>query len=138
MKAQPQITRNFGSFELSYSFHQSRRFPDLKFIDESYVATLQFSIPGASARVIATSRQLERWHDFFELSIDDGGIYMQTLPVMCTSEEYGRIHVRTYANKLYFDSGATDTTINLADRLEAFTNYIYEIYRELDELEAAW
>jgi hypothetical protein len=138
MQDRPQAIRNFGYFQLSYRFHQSRRFPDLKFINESYVATLQFSIPGASARVIATARQLERWYDFFELSIDDGGIYMQTLPIMRTSEEYGRMQVKTYNNKLYFDSGTMDTTINFASCLNAFTSCIKEIYRELDELEEAW
>ena len=138
MQDRPQAIRNFGYFQLSYRFHQSRRFPDLKFINESYVATLQFSIPGASARVIATARQLERWYDFFESSIDDGGIYMQTLPIMRTSEEYGRMQVRAYNNKLYFDSGTMDTTINFASCLNAFTNCIKEIYRELDELEEAW
>lgn len=133
MQDQPENSRvDFGNFQLNYDITPSRRFPDLKFIDESYVATLQFSTPDASARVIATSRQLECWHDFFELSIARGGIYMQTLPIMRTNEEYGRIHVRTYDNKLYFDSGTMDTTIDIADCLKEFTNFINEIWRELE------
>lgn len=132
------LSKDFGNFQLSYTFNASSGFPSLKCIDENYVAVLRFTTPATNARVIATARQLERWHDYFELSIDDGGIYMQTLPIMRTSEEYGRMHVRAYNNKLYLDSGTMDTTINLAGRLNDFTNYIYEIWGELDELEDAW
>ena len=129
---------DFGSFRLNYTITASANFPSLEFIDENYLASLFFKAPGASVSIVLTVDQLRHWFECLELSTADGGVNMQTLPIMRASEEYGRMQVRTYNNKLYFDSGTMDTTINFASCLNAFTNCIKEIYRELDELEEAW
>lgn len=129
---------DFGNFQLSYSFHASSDFADLEYIDESYVVTLRFTTPGVSVSVVVASRQLEVWRDHFEMCAAGGGVYIKTLPVMCAIKEDMYLYVSTYDSKLWFRSGAVFIEINLVDCLKEFTNYIYEIYRELDELEVAW
>lgn len=51
MQDQPENSRgDFGNFQLGYGPVISRCFPNLKYIDEKYVASLQFSAHSASAR----------------------------------------------------------------------------------------
>ena len=63
---------------------------------------------------------------------------MKTLPIMCTRKEYDGFYVAIYKNKLSFRSGTMSISINLADCLEEFANYIYEIWQEVEEKEESW
>ena len=139
MQDQFQPSRgDFGNFQLNYTLDTSSEFPNLEYIDENYVAVLRFSAPGTSVSVVATATQLEVWRDYFELSAADGGVYIKTLPIMCAIKEDEHLYVSTYDSKLWFRSAAIFIEINLADCLKEFTNYLNNIYCELDELEGAW
>lgn len=129
---------NFGNFQLDYELVPSSCFPNLQRTDERYVALLRFSAPGVSVSVVVASRQLEVWRDHFEMCAADGGVYIKTLPIMGAIKEDEHIYVSTYDSKLWFRSAAIFIEINLADCLKEFTNYLNNIYCELDELEAAW
>lgn len=127
----------FGNFQLDYELVPSSCFPNLQRIDERYVALLRFDAPGVSVSVVVASRQLEVWRDHFEMCAADGGVYIKTLPIMCAIKEDEHVYVSTYDSKLWFRSAAIFIEINLADCLKEFTNYLNNIYCELDELEAA-
>lgn len=129
---------DFGNFQLNYDITPSSDFNDLEYIDENYVAILRFSAPGTSVIVVASAWQLEYWFNCFELSAADGGVYMKTLPIMCTRKEYDGFYVAIYKNKLSFRSGTMSISINLADCLEEFANYVYEIWQQLEEKEESW
>lgn len=129
---------NFGNFQLNYTINPSSNFVDLEYIDENYVATLRFTTPGVGVSVVATATQLEVWRNYFELSVADRGVYMKTLPIMCTRKENMYLFVRTYDGKLFFRSGNMSIFIDIADCLKEFTSHLDEIYCELDELEDAW
>lgn len=129
--------KDFGNFQLSYTLTTSSSFTNLRDIDENYVASLRFTAPGVSVSVVVASRQLEVWRDHFEMCAADGGVYIKTLPIMCAIKKDERLYVSTYDSKLWFRSAAIFIEINLADCLKEFTNYLNNIYCELDELEAA-
>ena len=131
-------SKDFGNFQLSYNFHASSDFTELEYIDENYVATLRFSAPGTNVSVVVSATQLEVWRDYFELSVADRGVYMKTLPIMCTRKENIYLFVRTYDGKLFFRSGNMSIFIDIADCLKEFTSHLNNIYCELDEKEAAW
>ena len=138
---QDQLKNNhvdFGNFQLNYTLNPSSDFIDLEYIDENYVASLLFKAPGVSVSVVVSATQLEVWRDYFELSVADRGVYMKTLPIMCTRKENMYLFVRTYDGKLFFSSGTMSISIDLSDCLEEFTSYLDEIYCKLDELEGAW
>lgn len=126
---------DFGNFQLGYGPVISRCFPNLKYIDEKYVALLQFSAPGASVRVVLTAMQLEIWRDCFELRAAHGGVSIQTLPIMRPKREDEHLDVTTYGNELSFTSGTMVISISLTDCLKDFTSYINKIYCKLNELE---
>jgi hypothetical protein len=126
---------DFGNFQLSYEIAESSSFYDIEYIDENYVATLLFEAPGTSVSVVATDTQLEVWRDYFELSVADRGVYMKTLPIMCSRKENMYLFVRTYDGKLFFSSGTMSISINLADCLKEFASYINNIWLELKEKE---
>ena len=129
---------DFGNFQLGYGPVISKCFPNLKYIDEKYVASLQFSAPGANVGIVLTCTQLEVWRDCFELSAAHGGVSIQTLPIMRPKREDEHLDVTSYGNKLSFTSGTMVIAIDLSDRLKEFTSYLDEIYGKLDELEGAW
>ncbi len=131
-------SKDFGNFQLDYELVPSSCFPNLKHINERYVALLRFDAPGVSVSVVVASRQLEVWRDHFEMCAADGGVYIKTLPIMCAIKEDERLYASTYDSKLWFRSAAILVEINLADCLKEFTNYLNNIYCELDELEGAW
>lgn len=136
MQDQPQNNHvDFGNFQLDYSLNPSSHFPNSQCIDESYVATLQFSAPGAGVSVALTNTQLEFWRDFFELSVTRGGVDMKTLPIMCTRKEDTYLYAVAYNNTLFFRSATMSISINLADCLKEFTSYLDEIYCKLKEKE---
>ena len=136
MQDQSQPNRgDFGNFQLSYEIAESSSFYDIEYIDENYVATLLFEAPGTSVSVVATDTQLEVWRDYFELSVADRGVYMKTLPIMCSRKENTYLFVRTYDGKLFFSSGTMSISINLADCLKEFASYINNIWLELKEKE---
>lgn len=136
MQDQSQPSRvDFGNFQLNYEIAESSSFYDIEYIDENYVATLLFEAPGTSVSVVATDTQLEVWRDYFELSVADRGVYMKTLPIMCTRKENMYLFVRTYDGKLFFSSGTMSISINLADCLKEFASYINNIWLELKEKE---
>lgn len=139
MQDQFQPSRgDFGNFQLGYGPVISRCFPNLKYIDEKYVALLQFSAPSTSVRVALTAMQLEIWRDCFELSDKHGGVSIQTLPIMRPKREDEHLDVTTYGNELSFTSGTMVISIDLADCLKEFTSYLNEIYCKLNELENKW
>ena len=131
-------SKDFGNFQLNYDITPSSGFADLEYIDEKYVASLRFTAPGVSVSAVVASRQLEVWRDHFEMCAADGGVYIKTLPIMCAIKEDEHIYVSTYDSKLWFRSAAIFIEINLTDCLKEFTNYLNNIYCELDELEGAW
>lgn len=136
MQDQPQNNHvDFGNFQLNYEIAESSSFYDIEYIDENYVATLIFEAPGTSVSVVATDTQLEVWRDYFELSVADRGVYMKTLPIMCSRKENMYLFVRTYDGKLFFSSGTISISINLADCLKEFASYINNIWLELKEKE---
>lgn len=135
---QPIPGKDFGNFQLGYNFHASSEFTELEYIDENYVATLRFSAPGTSVSVVVSATQLEVWRNYFELSVADRGVYMKTLPIICTRKENMYLFVRTYDGKLFFRSGNMSIFIDIADCLKEFTSYLDEIYCELDEKEESW
>lgn len=138
---QDQLKNNhvdFGNFQLNYTLNPSSNFIDLEYIDENYVATLRFSAPGTSVSVVVSATQLEVWRNYFELSVADRGVYMKTLPIMCTRKENMYLFVRTYDGKLFFRSGNMSIFIDIADCLKEFTSYLNNIYCELDEKEGSW
>nr|DAY05042.1 MAG TPA: hypothetical protein [Caudoviricetes sp.] len=126
---------DFGNFQLNYEIAESSSFYDIEYIDENYVATLLFEAPGTSVSVVATDTQLEVWRDYFELSVADRGVYMKTLPIMCTRKENMYLFVRTYDGKLFFSSGTMVISIDISECLKEFTIYLNEIYCKLNELE---
>lgn len=130
---------DFGSFRLSYTITASTDFPSLEFIDENYVASLLFKAPGISVSIVLTVDQLRYWFECFELSTANGGVNMQTLPIMRARREDSCLHVAVYKNKLSFRSGTMYISISLADCLKEFASYIDEIYCNLGEKEeGAW
>ncbi len=138
---QDQLKNNhvdFGKFQLNYTINPSSNFVDLEYIDENYVATLRFTTPGVGVSVVATATQLEVWRDYFELSVADRGVYMKTLPIICTRKENMYLFVRTYDGKLFFRSGNMSIFIDIADCLKEFTSYLDEIWRQLEEKEESW
>ena len=139
MQDQPENIRiDFGNFQLNYRFDPSSEFTDLKCIDESYVASLRFTAPGADVVVVATAMQLEFWRNFFGLSAARGGVDMETLPITCPRKENEHLHVMIYNNKLSFGSGTMSISFDISDCLKEFTSYIDQIYCELDKKEGAW
>lgn len=138
---QDQLKNNhidFGNFQLSYTFNTSSGFPSLKCIDENYIAVLRFTTPGTSVSIALTADQLRYWFECLELSTTNGGIYMQTLPIMRARREDSYLNAAIYKNKLSFRSGTMFISIDISDCLKEFTSYINEIWRELDEKEGAW
>lgn len=131
-------SKDFGNFQLNYDITPSSDFDDLEYIDENYVATLRFSAPGTIVSVVVSATQLEVWRDYFELSVADRGVYMKTLPIMCTRKENMYLFVRTYDGKLFFRSGNMSIFIDIADCLKEFTSYLDEIWQQLEEKEGAW
>lgn len=129
---------DFGNFRLGYGPVVSRCFPNLKYIDEKYVASLRFSTPGANVGIVLTSTQLEIWRDCFELIAAHGGVSIQTLPIMRPKREDEHLDVITYINELSFTSGTMVISISLDDCLKDFISYLNEIYCKLDELENKW
>lgn len=139
MQDQFQISRvDFGNFQLEYDLVPSSCFPNLKRIDEKYVALLRFITPGASVLAVLTMGQLEFWFECLELSAAHGGAYMKILPIMSGVREDGNLYAKTYNNKLIFRSGDMIISINPADRLKEFARHINEIWHELDALEETW
>lgn len=139
MQEQFQTSRvDFGNFQLDYRFDPSSEFPNLKCIDENYVATLRFTAHGASVAVVATAMQLEFWRNCLELSAARSGVDMETLPITCPRKENKHLHVMIYNNKLSFGNGTMSISFDISDCLNDFTSCINQIYCELDEKEAAW
>lgn len=126
---------DFGNFRLSYTITASTNFPSLEFIDENYVASLLFKAPGISVSIVLTVDQLRCWFECFELSTANGGVDMQTLPIMRARKGDEHLHVAVYKNKLSFRSGTVFISINLADCLKEFASYVDEIYCNLGEKE---
>lgn len=127
--------KDFGNFQLIYTFTASSSFTNLRDIDENYVASLLFTAPCVNVWVTVTATQLEAWRDYFELSVADRGVHMKTLPIMCPRKEDEHLYVRTYNSKLWFGSGNMSISIGISDCLEEFANYINNIWRELKEKE---
>ena len=126
---------DFGNFQLGYDIAPSSEFAELEYIDENYVASLLFKAPGTSVSVVVSAGQLEYWCECFELSAANGGVNMQTLPIMRTRKADERLHVAVYKNKLSFRNGAMFISIDISDCLKEFVNCISNIWRELEEKE---
>lgn len=127
--------KDFGNFQLSYELAESTDFADLEFINENYVAILRFSAPGISVSIVLTADQLRYWFECLELSTANGGVNMQTLPIICPKREDEHLDVITVGNELSFAGGTMVIYINLADCLKEFTNWVSSIWRELEEKE---
>lgn len=127
--------KDFGNFRLSYTITASTNFPSLEFIDENYVASLLFKAPGTSVSILLTADQLRYWFERLELSTANGGVNMQTLPIMRARKEDSYLHAAIYKNKLSFRSGTMYISISLADCLKEFASYIDEIYCNVGEKE---
>jgi len=127
--------KDLWNFRLSYTITASTNFPSFEFIDENYVVSLLFKAPGTSVSIVLTTDQLRYWFECFELSAANGGVDMQTLPIMRTRKADKRLHVAVYKNKLSFRNGAMFISIDLSDCLKEFVNCISNIWRELEEKE---
>lgn len=130
--------KDFGNFQLEYDLVPSSCFPNLKRIDEKYVALLRFITPGASVLAVLTMGQLERWFECLKLSAAHGGAYMKILPIMSGLRENENLHAKVYNNKLIFRSGDMIISIDPADCLKEFARHINNIWHELDGLEETW
>ncbi|MCF1694291.1 hypothetical protein [Corynebacterium argentoratense] len=127
--------KDFGNLQLSYTITESTNFPSLEFIDESYVASLLFKAPGTSVSIVLTADQLRYWFECLELSTANGGVNMQTLPIICPKREDEHLDVITVGNELSFAGGTMVISINIADCLKEFANCVSSIWRELEEKE---
>lgn len=128
-------SKDFGNFQLEYDLVPSRCFPNLKRIDEKYVALLRFTTPDASMLAVLTMRQLECWFECLEMRAAHGWAYMKILPIMSGVRENENLYAKIYNNKLIFRSGDMIISISLADCLKEFTSYLNEIHCKLNELE---